>query len=252
MLLYMDRATKPALDVPVLAGRYPAGSVGFWAFPSSGEGLFRNLHVTPGPLPGPEPLKGDLSVLPTPPGAAAVPVTTPPMRGRRRSQPAGSGAAAVKAKPPAEPGSIDRTQWARREMQGTKWELADLDANAVTNGVLQVAGRENVRRWQVIYKPVRLTGDFDLKTQYKGNCRIGLVCADGQRGFIGIQDTVEKRGELRIRRTGKKVEFTLNGKPATYAKALTSEETPFYFGVILDDGMQCELSSIQIVQPKRP
>ena len=130
--------------------------------------------------------------------------------------------------------------------------IADLDANAVTNGVLRAAGRGDVRRWQVIYKAVQLTGDFDLTTQYKGNCRIGLVCADGQRGFIGIQNTLEKRGELRIRRTGNKLEFTLNGQPATYTKALASEGMPFYFGVVLDNGMQCELSSIQVVQPGRP
>ena len=213
-----------------LSGGYPAGSVGFWAFPTSGEGLFRNLHVTPGPLPGPEPLKGDLSALPTPPGTVTPPAT-------------------AQAGTPAEHGSIDRTQWASRQMQGAKWEIADLESKAVTNGVLSAAGRGDVRRWQVIYKAAKLTGDFDLTTQYQGNCRIGLVCADGQRGFIGIQNTLEKRGELRVRRTGKKVEFTLNGQPATYTKAQVSEETPFYFGVVLDNGMQCQLSSIRLMLP---
>ena len=246
MLLYLDRETKPALDM-LLTGKYSAGSVGFWAFPSSGEGLFRNLRVTPGPLPGPEPVKGQLSVLPTPPA-----MVTPPARWISGNQSAQTGNSTVQAESPAKPGNIDRTLWASRQMQGVKWETMDLDANAVTKGVLAVAGREDIRRWQVIYKQARLTGDFNLTAQYKGNCRIGLVCADGQRGFIGIQNNLQQRGELRIRRTGKRLEFTLNGQPATYNKALVSEEIPFYFGIVLDNGMQCELASIQVVQPGQP
>jgi hypothetical protein len=243
MLLYLEHETKPALDLP-LAGKYSAGSVGFWAFPSSGEGLFRNLRIAPGPLPGPEPAKGQLSVLPSAPGVPA-----PSARKIPDIQAAQTGKAALRAETPAKPGNIDRTFWASRQMRSAKWELSDLDANAVKNGVLAVAGRDDIRRWQVVYKETKLAGDFDLTAQYKGNSRIGLVCADGQRGFIGIQDTLDQRGELRIRRNGKKLAFTLNGQPATYAKALVSEDTAFYFGIVLDNGMNCELSSLQVVQP---
>jgi hypothetical protein len=222
---------------------------------SRGKILIRAEHAlygisessTPGLLAGPEPSKGQRSVSATP--AATV---MRPGRKVQLGQAAPAGAAIAPFEPPTEPGSIDPALWAGRQMKGDKWEIADLDAKSVTKGVLQVAGSADVRRWQVIYKALQFTGDFELTAQYKGNCRIGLVCADGQRGFIGTQDTIAKRGELRIQRTGNKVEFTLNGQPATYTKALASEEMPFYFGLVLDNGMQGELSGIQIVKPVQP
>ena len=244
MLLYMDQQAKPALDVPVLAGHYPAGSVGFWAFPTSGEGLFRNLRVTPGPLPGPEPAKGELSVFPGPPATAASSAGATP-----KGETAQNGKSSVTTGPSDKPGLIQPTQWARREMRGAKWEIADLDPKEITNGVLKGAGRNDVRRYQVIYKAAKLRGDFDLTAEYKGNCRIGLVCAEGQRGFIGILNSLDTRSDLRIRRNGKKIEFTLGGQPMMYNKASTSEETPFYFGLVLDSGMQGEVSGIRLSHP---
>jgi len=37
---------EPALTVNELASQGPSGSVGVWAFPTSGTGHFRNLKVT--------------------------------------------------------------------------------------------------------------------------------------------------------------------------------------------------------------
>ena len=64
-----------------------------------------------------------------------------------------------------------------------------------------------------------------------------------------VLGSVAARSDLRIRRTGKQIEFILNGQPAAYTKAVTSEEAPFYFGAILDNGMQCEISAIEVTQP---
>lgn len=252
LLVFMNGEPKPTLDVDRLPGGYGAGSVGFWAFPTSGEGMFRNLRVTPGPLPGPEPPKGELAVLPTPPDDTASAPAAQPARRNQRGQRAQTPATSSKMAPPSQPGTLDRTQWANRLMQGAKWVTSDLDAGAVTNGVLQAAGSADVQRRQIIYKAAQLTGDFDLTAQYQGTGRVGLVCADGQRGYIGIQNPVSARSDLRIRRTGKQIEFTLNGQPVTYTKALTSEDAPFYFGAILDNGMQCEVSGFKLAAPARP
>ena len=252
MLLYMNGAAKPALDIAHLPGGYPAGSVGFWAFPTSGEGMFRNLRVMPGPLTSTEPPSGELADLPAPSAAAAIATASPPTRQNQRDQRAQMAGSNFRLEPSSQPGSIDRAQWARRQMQNSHWQMSDLEANAVTKGLLKAAGSEVVQRSQIIYKAVTLTGDFDLTAQYRGNSRIGLVCADGQRGYIGIQNAVAAWSELRIRRTGRQLTFTLNGQPAAYTKALTREDVSFYFGAVLDNGMQCEIAGIKVTLATRP
>ena len=137
-------------------------------------------------------------------------------------------------------------------MQGAQWTMIDLTTNDVANGMVRVDGSGDAQRRQVIYKAAKLTGDFELTARCLGNCRIGLVCADNQRGFIGIQNAINTLSELRIKRTGKNIEFALDGKPVPYNKALVTEETPFYFGLVLDSGMQGVVSRIQLTQPGQP
>ena len=243
LIVYLGSEPKPVLDVPRLLGGYGAGSVGFWAFPSSGEGMFRNLQVKAGPLPEPEPPKGELCGLPAP---SADNDSLGQPTGRRGARNTASQTDPIKMSPPVEPGSLNRADWAERQMQGAQWATTELPASALTNGVLQVAGQSEVRRWQVIYKTVQLKGDFDLTARFKGNSRIGLVCADNQRGFMGIQNSVSQLSDLRIRRTGKQIEFTLNGQPVSYNKSVVTEDLPFYFGVVLDSGMQCQLTDFKL------
>jgi hypothetical protein len=45
--LFLANEKEPALSVDDLASQGPTGSVGVWAFPTSGTGHFRNLKVTP-------------------------------------------------------------------------------------------------------------------------------------------------------------------------------------------------------------
>lgn len=250
LLAYLGTEPKPVLDVPRLLGGYGAGSVGFWAFPSSGEGQFRHLRTQAGPLPGPEPPSGELCPLPAPSTTSDTPAAQSPNRRNARGGTAAQ-AAPVTLPLPAEPGTLKRSDWSARQMQGqaTKWEAAELPAGAITNGVLQVAGRTDVRRWQVVCQAAPLKGDFALTARFKGDSRIGLVCADNQRGFIGIQGAGSQPNELRIRRTGQKIEFTLNGSPATYNKSVATEDMPFYFGVVLDSGMQCQLTDFKLESP---
>ena len=47
-------------------------------------------------------------------------------------------------------------------LSGLRVSAGPTFANAVTNGVLQVTGRDDVQRWQVIYKGARLAGDFQI------------------------------------------------------------------------------------------
>jgi hypothetical protein len=69
--VFLAGGSKPALTVDQLVGPGQSGSVGVWAFPTSGIGHFRNLKVTPAAA-------GSSIVAPSPaaePAAAAKPRT---------------------------------------------------------------------------------------------------------------------------------------------------------------------------------
>jgi hypothetical protein len=114
----------------------------------------------------------------------------------------------------------------------------------VSNGVMKLVNKDTMRI-HAAYTNLVLTGDFSLKTRFKGSSFIGLLKAGTAKGLLGIPVRGSGTYNLEITRTGGEVTMLLEGVPFPYRNYGVSKTEPVLFGVILNKGKSCEIHGLE-------
>jgi len=140
------------------------------------------------------------------------------------------------------------TGWSRRGLARGTWVERPLALVKSKKSPTEVrAKREGGSPEQIVYTDAMLNGDFSLTAHYRYQGLIGLVRADGKRGFLGIQSPDDGKHELTLERRNGRITVKLDGKAVPYRKSQADESMPFYFGMVLTSaGKGCRITALGV------
>lgn len=140
------------------------------------------------------------------------------------------------------------TGWSRRGLARGTWVERPLALVKSKKSPTEVrAKREGGSPEQIVYTDAVLSGDFSLTAHYRYQGLIGLVRADGKRGFLGIQSPDEGKHQLTIERRDGRIAVKLDGKAVPYRKSQADESMSFHFGMVLTSaGKGCRIMALEV------